>query len=64
MRTQHYVAQQPPVAAETSMNGAALVMADGHEIPITNAMIQEALDALVEEEEWKMGERFELPPKG
>lgn len=62
MRTQQYVAQQPPVAAESWMNGAALVTADGHEIPITNAMIQEALDALVEEEGWKMGEGFELAP--
>lgn len=60
MRTQQQSVQPLPVAAEPWMNGAALVMEDGHEIPITDAMVRKALDLLEEEEDWKARERFRL----
>ena len=60
MRTQQQTLQQPPVVAEPWMNGAALVTEDGHEIPITDAMVRKALDMLEQEEDWKEHERFRL----
>lgn len=33
---------------ESLMNGAAVILADGREVPITDAMVQQSLEAFVE----------------
>ncbi|WP_168203161.1 PA1571 family protein [Marinobacter fonticola] len=40
---------------ESWMNGAAIVLSDGREIPITDTMVRKSLEELAEESETKAG---------
>lgn len=41
-------------SAQSEMNGAAIVLSDGREIPITHTMVQNTLKTMAEEMEAKL----------
>lgn len=44
---------QQQMSAESWMNGAAIILSDGREIPITDTMVRNTLEQLSEKEEEK-----------
>ncbi|SDW56608.1 PA1571 family protein [Marinobacter mobilis] len=47
MREDNTVMQQKQ-SAEPWMNGAAIVLSDGREVPITDTMVRQTLDSLIQ----------------
>lgn len=40
--------QQQQQQSEDLMNGAAIILSDGREVPITDTMVRQSLDSMVE----------------